>query len=51
MLQGVSRIDHVDLNLTLQEGLNKEQVSVLIFARSFNVIRYREGLAGLAFAN
>lgn len=47
----MSRIDHVDLNLTLQDGLNKEQVSVLIFARSFNVIRYREGLAGLAFAN
>ena len=47
----MSRIDHVDLNLTLQEGLGKEQCTIMVFARSFNVLRYREGLAGLAFAN
>jgi hypothetical protein len=47
----MSRIDHVDLQLTLQEGLGKEQVTVMVFARNWNVLRFREGLAGLAFAN
>ena len=47
----MSRIDHVDLNLTIQEALGKEQCTIMVFARSFNIIRYREGLAGLAFAN
>ena len=46
-----SRIDHVDLALQLQEGLGKEQVSIVIFARNWNVLRFREGLAGLAYAN
>jgi len=49
----MSRIDHVELQLTLQPGLtnNKEHCTVIIFARSFNIIRYRDGLAGVAFAN
>lgn len=47
----MSRIDHVDLNLTLEEGLGKEQCEIIVFARSYNILRYREGLAGLAFAN
>lgn len=46
-----SRIDHVDLTLTLQEDLNKEQVTINVFARNWNVLRFREGLCGLAFAN
>ena len=46
-----SRIDHVDLALQLQEGLGKEQVSIIVFARNWNVLRFREGLAGLAYAN
>jgi hypothetical protein len=47
----MSRIDHVDLSLQLQDGLGKEQVTVLVFARNFNVLRFREGLGGLAYAN
>jgi len=47
----MSRIDHVDLQLQLQDGLGKEQVTVMVFARNWNVLRFREGLAGLAFAN
>ena len=47
----MSRIDHVDLRLQLQEGLGKEQVTVMVFARNWNVLRFREGLAGLAYAN
>lgn len=47
----MSRIDHVDLTLQLQEGLGKEQVTVMVMARNWNVLRFREGLAGLAYAN
>ena len=47
----MSRIDHVDLALQLQESLGKEQVTVLVFARNWNILRFREGLGGLAYAN
>ena len=33
--------------LTLQDGLAKEQVTIMIFAISYNVLRFREGLGGL----
>ena len=46
-----SRIDHVDLVLQLQEGLARETVSVMVFARNFNILRFREGLAGVAYSN
>jgi len=42
----MSRIDHVDLALQLQESLGKEQVDIIVFARNWNVLRFREGLAG-----
>lgn len=47
----LSRIDNVDLNITLQSGLDKELPTIMVFARSFNICRFREGLAGLAFSN
>ena len=46
-----SRVDHVDLKLTLADGLAREQCTVMVFARSFNILRFKEGLTGLAFAN
>jgi hypothetical protein len=46
-----SRIDHCDLILQLQEGLAKEPVTIIVYCRSFNVLRFREGLAGVAYAN
>ena len=46
-----SRIDHCDLMLELQEGLSREQSTIMVFALSYNVLRFREGLGGLAFAN
>ena len=46
-----SRIDHVDMAFQLQDGLGKEQVSILIFARNWNILRFRDGLCGLAYAN
>lgn len=45
-----SRIDHVDLSLTLQPHLGKEQVTVIVFAKNHNIFRYRDGLGGCAFA-
>lgn len=42
----MSRIDHVDLSLQLQEGLGKEQVTVIVFCRNWNILRFREGLGG-----
>jgi hypothetical protein len=47
----MSRIDHVDLSLQLQEGLGKEQVTVIVFARNFNILRFREGLGGFCKAS
>jgi len=44
-----SRIDTVKMVICLQEGLGREQVTVLIFARNWNIVRYNEGLAGLLF--
>ena len=38
--------DHVDLSLQLQDGLGKEQVTVMVFARNYNILRFREGLGG-----
>ena len=35
----MSRIDHVDLALQLQDNLGKEQVTVLVFARNWNILR------------
>lgn len=45
----MSRIDNVELVLEMQEALQKESVTVLIFSRSWNVMRFREGVAGAAF--
>ena len=42
----MSRIDHVDLALQLQESLGQEQVTIIVFARNWTVLRFREGLAG-----
>lgn len=46
-----SRIDNVTLKLALQEELGKEDIEVIVYARNWNLIRYRNGLAGLAYAN
>lgn len=47
----LSRIDHCDLTLTLQDGLGKEQVTVICYARSWNLMRFKEGLGGVAYAS
>lgn len=47
----MSRIDHVEMLVNLQEGMAREQATILVFARNWNVLRFREGLAGLAYAD
>jgi hypothetical protein len=47
----LSRIDNADMTFNLQEGLGKEQCTILIFARNWNIMRYTEGLAGPLFNN
>lgn len=46
-----SRIDNIALDLQLQSGLENENYYIHVYARSYNVLRFRQGLAGLAFAN
>ena len=46
-----SRIDSCTLSLELQQALAKESTEVIVFARSYNLLRYREGLCGLGFAS
>ena len=46
-----SRIDNINMKFTLQEGLGEENVNVNIYALNWNVIRFKSGMAGLAYAN
>jgi len=44
-----SRIDNIELVLDMQSTLANESYTVFIFSRSWNLMRYREGVAGAAF--
>ncbi len=46
-----SRIDSIALELTMQKGLELAPFTVEVLARSYNIIRFRSGLAGLSYAN
>ena len=52
-----SRIDNIELTLDMQVGISTATGSstgdfyVMVYARNWNVLRYRDGLAGLAFSN
>ena len=58
-----SRIDNVELTFDMQDGIENPSLSaratspvsgdftVMVFARSWNVLRFREGLGGLAYSN
>lgn len=47
----MSRIDNVTLTLTLQDGLARETVTIMVYARNWQVLRFKEGLGGVAFSN
>lgn len=40
----LSRIDNADLSLSLQPELSTEEVALYVFARSWNILRFRDGL-------
>jgi hypothetical protein len=45
----LSRIDSIELVLEVQSALCNESYTVLVFSRSWNLMRFREGVAGAAF--
>ena len=45
----LSRIDNVELEIEMQDGLENEQYSVYVFSRSWNVMKFKEGVAGAAY--
>ena len=45
----LSRIDSIELVLDMQSALANESYTVYVYSRSFNLMRYREGVAGVAF--
>jgi hypothetical protein len=45
-----SRLESVTLILALQDGLGNENVTVIIFSRSLNMLRFRDGVAGISFS-
>ena len=44
-----SSLDNKYLNVKIKDGLNDPQI--IIFAPNYNILRIREGLAGLLFSN
>lgn len=46
-----SRIDNVEFSVCLQPEIAATSVNMMIFGRSFNIVRYKEGLAGILYAN
>ena len=45
-----SRLESIQLILDLQDGLGVENVTVIVFARSLNLLKFRDGVAGVAFS-
>jgi hypothetical protein len=46
-----SRIDNTEMIVRLQEAIAQTQTTLIVFARSFNILRFKEGLGGLKFSN
>lgn len=44
------RIENVTLVLDFQDGLQTEDVAVIIFCRSLNMLRFQDGVAGLTYS-
>jgi len=45
----LSRIDNIELVLDMQSALTNEAYNVFCFSRSWNLLRFREGVGGLSF--
>jgi hypothetical protein len=45
----LSRVDNIELVLDMQSALANDNYTVYVFSRSWNLLRFREGVAGAAF--
>jgi hypothetical protein len=45
----LSRIDNAVVNLTMQSALANESYTVTVWAQNYNIMRFKEGVAGAAF--
>jgi hypothetical protein len=45
----LSRVDNIELVLDMQDSMENESYQVLVFSRSLNLMRFKEGVAGAAF--
>ena len=43
-----TRLASVSLVLEFQEGLEREDLTIIVFSRSYNLLKFREGVAGVA---
>jgi len=46
-----SRIDNVEFSVDLQPAIATTNTALIVFARSFNILRFKEGLGGLLYSN
>ena len=46
-----TRLESTTLVLEIQEGLAHEEITVIIFSRSYNMVKFRQGVVGLAQAS
>jgi hypothetical protein len=47
----LSRIDSIEMQLCLQPAIQKEDIQLLVFARTWNILRYKDGLGGLMYSS
>lgn len=47
----MSRIDNVEFRADINPHISGTDVSIIIFGRNFNILRFKEGLGGLLFSN
>jgi hypothetical protein len=47
----LSRLDAVEMQFEMSPGMEKSNFQIQVYARSYNILRYKDGLSGVAFAN
>lgn len=47
----LSRLDSVEMQFEMTDGMELDNFQIQVYARSYNILRYKDGLAGVAFAN
>jgi hypothetical protein len=47
----LSRIDSIEMQFCLQPAIAKEDIQLLVFARTWNILRFKDGLGGLMYSS